>query len=100
MIFNKIESRITNPSSKHIRFAVVSMDDSNAVKESVKKINDCYSDSEMDDGVFLPLPVRLVDVKSLEKLTPSRKKRLQRGNGERLAKSARTRDEIKFRANS
>ena len=53
MIFNKIESRITNPSSKHIRFAVVSMDDSNAVKESVKKINDCYSDSEMYDVVLI-----------------------------------------------
>lgn len=51
MLFNKIESRITNPSCKHIRFAVVSMDDSDGVKISAEKISKCYSDNELYDIV-------------------------------------------------
>ena len=48
---------------------------------------------EVDDWILLPRPVRLVDGKPLEQLAPAAKERLERGDRERLAESARTRQE-------
>ena len=50
---------------------------------------------EMDDGVRLPLPVGLVDVKALEEFTPPEEKRLERRYGQRLPEPSRTRNEEK-----
>ena len=51
----------------------------------------------MDDGLFLPLPIGLVDIKPLKELPPPLKERLQGGNGKRFPESSRTRHEEEFR---